>query len=86
MTKDRPGEPGPETSLERDTAVDKAVRFGCGVILAGLAFITLIFLGLGEGLGLIPVAVVGVVLVCAAGFASVRYGEPFLKGLLEWLP
>ncbi len=77
---------GPETSLERDTAADKAVRFGCGAVLAGLAVLTLVFLGLGEGFGLAPVTVVGVVVACAAGWAGVRYGEPFLKGLLEWLP
>ncbi len=87
MEKEQPGDAGrPETSLARDTAADKAVRFGCGALLAGLAFLTLIFFGLGEGIELVPVTVFGVVLVCAAGWAGVRYGDPFLKGLLEWLP
>ena len=83
---DQGHEPGP--ALSHDTAVDKALRFGCGALLGGLVLLGLGLLGLGEGLGGSAVAVGALIFLTAAGLAGLGFGEPFLQSLLKlikWL-
>ncbi len=79
-------EPGP--ALLDDTLADKAVRFGCGGILAALIILGTVFSGFVEGVEdrtALAMCVAGVV---AAGLLSVACGEPFIRALLKlikWL-
>ncbi len=74
--------------MSADTAVDKALRFGCGALLGGLVLLTFGLLGLGEGLSGSAVGVIALILVVAAGLAGLGFGERFLQSLLKlvkWL-
>jgi hypothetical protein len=71
-----------------DTAADKAMRFGCGAILASLVLLALGMVGLMEPFGIPAIITICIVSVVAAGVLSVTLGEPFMRGLLkliDWL-
>ena len=86
---DKPDELSPaESPLSKDSFADKAVRFGCGSLLAGLIVVALVFSGLGEPFGLTGVVAGGIVLVLASGVLSATLGERYLEPLLrliKWL-
>ena len=72
----------------KDTLTDRAVRFGCGFILALSLLTSLIILGFGEPLGLSSVAVLGGLLAILSAVLSAAYGERVILGLLKlikWL-
>ena len=79
----------PAQAMElRGSFADKAVRFGCGSVLATLVLTFLVLSGLGEPLSVPAVVAGGVVLIVVSGVLSValgeRYLEPLLK-LIKWL-
>jgi hypothetical protein len=72
--------PGKVPSLATDTMADKAVRFGCGALMAGIAVAFLLSSVMAGGTGLILLAT-SIVLAC--GVLAVAYGESFIEGLLK---
>ena len=85
---DEPTERPAASPFSKDTFADKAVRFGCGSLLAGLVFVALVFSGLGEPFGVAIVVAGGIVLVLASGVLSAMLGERYLEPLLrliKWL-
>ncbi len=66
-----------------DTAADKAVRFGCGAVLAFLLVLAVGMFGLADPLGTPALLTLCTGLVVGAGFLSVTYGEPFIRALLK---
>jgi hypothetical protein len=69
-----------------DTLADKAIRFGCGAVLASLIVVAVVMFGLLEGIP--ALATVSVVFIGGAGVFSVTHGERSIRGLLKvvkWL-
>jgi hypothetical protein len=72
----------------KDTLADRAIRFGCGFILALLVVTALVMFGILEPLGLSGVVVVGAVFASLSGLVSATQGERVILGLLKvikWL-
>jgi hypothetical protein len=66
-----------------DTVADKAVRFGCGAILALLVLLALGMVGFMEPFGIPAVIAICLMVVAASGVLSVAFGEPFIRSLLK---
>ncbi len=70
-----------------DTFADRAIRFGCGAVLASLVVVALVMSGLLEGMPALLIISIG--FIGAAGLFSVTHGERFIQSLLKvikWLP
>jgi hypothetical protein len=85
-------DPAAAPLFRKDTAADKAVRFGCGAILGALVAVGGLMAGLITGLpepfGMTGVIVGIIVLIGGAGLVCVTHGEPAIQVLLKlikWL-
>jgi hypothetical protein len=88
VNDERDGQSATQSPLSQDSFADKAVRFGCGSVLATLVFTFLVFSGLGEPLSVPVVVAGGIVLIVVSGILSVALGERYLGPLLKlikWL-
>ena len=85
---DQPEEAEGGSAFAVDTIADRAVRFGCGAILASLIVVALVMFGLPVPFGMAGVVTLGILFIGAAGLFSVTHGERFIRGLLRvisWL-
>jgi hypothetical protein len=88
MTDLSDGKRTAEPLLPHDSMADKAVRFGCGAVLAALVVTGLALSGLGEPLSVPVVATAGILVVLVSGGLSIAFGERYLVRLLKlinWL-
>jgi hypothetical protein len=85
---DQAGQAEADSAFAVDTIADKAVRFGCGAVLASLIVVALVIFGLPVPFGMAGVVTLGILFIGAAGLFSVTHGERFIRGLLRviaWL-
>jgi hypothetical protein len=73
----------PPPRFTKDTLADKAIRFGCGFVLALLVVTALVLFGILEPLGLRGVVVLGAVFASVTGVLSATQGERVILGLLR---